>query len=802
MASSADKKRKKKHTSGPASKESANKTPAVRPSTSDTRKRTPETHQQALVLSHQLRQLSNQKRLRECLSLYNSSENDAIRDAHHGSIVIDCCARCGDLDEAERVVAAMLGSTGTCINKDEYIWNIYDHIPYKKMPIQAWTALLKGYVHGGMMGKADSLFSALCGSKAERGKEGNSKKRKRVEIKQQDRANVRTLNTLLRGCLWSAATIEPNQKRTKSQQLVGGVVTAERAWEQFSSMNSDSTCVDSSSYEYFITLLCQSLQCEKAEQQLMQMKEQFKLSNDLNSADPTLIESLVVCLIVLSRAYALLGKTDDTKRCAKEALNVIRHIESPNSVSETGPAKKKSQIATGGKQAWKSHMNNDGSGRREQSNTLFRSHRISELKSEATSFTEYFKNEKTLAKMMVSKLLYFSGGGTTGLNAIADDNSMASKAASTNSEHTMLQWYTSLWFSFGLKHAAEMLKLSGLDKPSCSALSKDVCNLLHNELLGKEHRVITPNGYIDFNTVFSASADSASTRLHIELGSGSGDWAVIQAESNPSANYVTVELRADRVAQTFAKMVLHNPTNNRSQNKSSVLDNLCCVGSECGSFLRERIRPKTVRTIFVNHPEPPTQTSTSDDEQAHMLNSKTILAAAKCIESDGCGRIIIVTDNLIYAKLVSHTAAKVLDQAKLICVKPNEVSDLRKVETVSDPHKSGSFVHIYEGKPSTSIGHFTKSSNGTSYFDRLWRTGAGKYAEMKKRYIIALRTIGDQFYIDTSNKASQSLKKTATTTVAAKSKNSGKRSAEKQQRRNERRLLKKQQEQQQNQSQK
>ncbi|KAL7506044.1 hypothetical protein ACHAXN_003416 [Cyclotella atomus] len=811
----AEKKHKKKNKSKHASKDSVRKTPAVRPSTSNTPKRTPETHKRALDLSHQLRQLSNQKRLRECLSLYHSFENDDIRDSHHGSIIIDCCARCGDLDEAERVVVTMLGNTSACIDKDEYIWDRYDHIPYKKMPIQAWTALLKGYVHGGMMAKADSLFCALCGCKAEDdGNEGHSMKKKRVETKQQDKANVRTLNTLLRGCLWSATTIDydannlgtqPKQKRAKSrQELVGGIVTAERAWEQFSSMKSDNTCVDSSSYEYFITLLCQSLQCEKAEHQLMQMKEQFKLSKDLTNADPALIESLVVCLVVLSRAYALLGKTNDVKRCANEALKVIRHIESTNSDSKAIPAKKRPNVATGGKQAWKTDANNDGNGRREQSNTLFRSHRISELKAEATSLNQYFdrnSDRKTLAKMMVARLLYFSGGGTTGLNAMSDANSATGKT-SPESEQTMLQRYTSLWFSFGLKPAAEMLKLAGLDKSYCTALSQDMCTRLHNDLLGKDHPVITSNGYVDFNTVFPTSADSSSTPLHIELGSGSGDWAVIQAESNPSENYVTVELRSDRVAQTFAKMVLHNPEN-FSPNKSSVLNNLCCVGSECGSFLSERIQPKTVRTIFVNHPEPPTQTSTCDDnEQAHMLNSKTILAAAKCLEPNGYGRIVIVTDNLIYAKLVGHTAAKILDQSQLIGLKPNEVSDLRKVDTASDPNKHGAFVHIYEGKPSTSIGHYTpKSSNaGTSYFDRLWRTGVGKHADMKKRYIIALRTIGDQFYSGTtSSKATQSSKKTATATAGekGKGKHSNKRSAEKQQRRNERRLLKKQQQQQQ-----
>lgn len=150
---------------------------------------------------------------------------------------------------------------------------------------------------------------------------------------------------------------------------------------------------------------------------------------------------------------------------------------------------------------------------------------------------------------------------------------------------------------------------------------------------------------------------------------------------------------------------------------------------------------------------------------------------------------------MIYATLIGKTIAKVLDQAKLSGVKPNEVSDLRKIETASDPNTYGAYVHIYEGKPSASIGHYTpKTSSGTSYFDRLWRTGAGKHADTKKRYIIAARTIGGEYSsYNVSNKSCPSTKPGAS--EKGKGGKSNKRSVEKQQRRNERRLLKKQQQQ-------
>jgi len=91
--------------------------------------------------------------------------------------------------------------------------------------------------------------------------------------------------------------------------------------------------------------------------------------------------------------------------------------------------------------------------------------------------------------------------------------------------------------------------------------------------------------------------------LHIELGSGSGEWIAGTAASDPDSDYVAVELRADRVARAFANLVLWD-----GLGLVGPLTNVCVVGAECGSFLRQRVTLGTVSTIFVNHPEPPTQT--------------------------------------------------------------------------------------------------------------------------------------------------------------------------------------------------
>ena len=78
--------------------------------------------------------------------------------------------------------------------------------------------------------------------------------------------NVRTLNTLLRGCLWSAASVDANGV------VCGGVVTSEKVWklyqEKHESSDKESQNFDVSSYEYSITLLCQALRTKEAENRI------------------------------------------------------------------------------------------------------------------------------------------------------------------------------------------------------------------------------------------------------------------------------------------------------------------------------------------------------------------------------------------------------------------------------------------------------------------------------------------------------------------------------------------------------
>lgn len=717
----------------------------------------------ALGLSAQLKDLSSKKCLNEALELYWDGSNDNIRDTHHACILIDCCARCGNILKGEEIVEELKRSK-------------------KQVSIETHTALLKGYAHSGMIHKADSLFRSISQSRDKR-----------------NRPNVRTLNTLLRGCLWTAATLKANSDLQYT--LSGGVVTSKEAWSRVD--KSIESSLDSSSYEYYIAQLCYALRLEEANQLVSEMKRRYGVPNIPNvtrqvapdsSLDPTLLESLAISTAALARASAMLGKIELAKKNADETISLVEAARACAS-SEERPTSASLKGASGGKRAWRDPARGGASNppRRSVSNSIFRGHRLSEVELEAHGILRICSGNasrltpKTLARYLLTRVLYFSGGGTTVLS------SKANEEVPDNVGFLRCQLGNALWYSFGLSELCRKIK-PALHQ-GITILGENHCSWMH-DLVGLDSgsSIISEDGYIDFQSVFRSSVDRSeisSRPLDIELGAGFGDWIVHQAQSNPNRNYVAVELRADRVAQTVTKAIL---------NESGVpLENLCSVGADCGSFLRNRLRESSVSSIFVNHPEPPTQTYGSNEadlksiaeggaEPAHMLASDTLLLSLKCLTVDSTSRLVIVTDNRWYARLICATLLKVIRSNKnLHCCATPSLSQLRHVETFGSAGRDR--VFMYEGQPCETIGHSVArhGSGGSSYFDRLWRAGAGIHAERRSRFIIVVERC--EGAISAGGKSTGSW---APKEKSGKSKKNRKKSEEKQRRRNERRLAKKQ----------
>ena len=660
---------------------------------------------EALLLSEELKELSRQKKLDEALALYRSPSKKNILDGHHACIIVDCCARCGSFAEGEQIVKELVDS-GTHVN------------------VETKTALMKGFAHSGQIAKADNLFSSMCSEKA------------RV-----DRPNVRTVNTILRGCLWSAASTDENGIVT------GGVTTAEKIWKLCQDLHAKgkkSVFFDVSSYEYSISLLCQALRTDEAITRIEDMKEYFSVSEDTSKISQSVSEALALSYLALMRAFAILGEDEKVNSScqsfwkfassAKKALT-----ETTDGVSVEPPSKQARYAMKQGKES--------AGSRRGESNVLYRNHRINEAEKDAQLISDMcgshiiLRSPRQLARRLATRLLFLRGGGSSDADT---------KEPSTLGQGRLaqIQFLNTVFFSFGLQ---VILKALGVAvKDDTTFLRKKDCNRILGAI-GLQGGIVLANGVLDINRIFrigigegesNKKQRKVSGRLEIELGSGFGDWIVRKAQDNPSTNFLSVELRSDRVWHTFARTVLLSGT--------SPVDNLCVVGADGTSFLSTQIQEGSVSAIYINHPEPPTQTFGADSwnvqsianggpEPAHMVTTHMMKAASKCLSRNCESRLIIVTDNKWYGYLICATLVKLIKRERGLLFPVTLGGTYSVVKSFPSDSPDGD-VQLYEGNPGSEFGYSDASEfqnqEGHTYFDRLWRTGAGSHAEKSSRFII------------------------------------------------------------------
>ena len=652
--------------------------------------------QEALDLSRRLQELSRQKQLQQALDLYWSQrqqqQQQHVTDAFHACILIDCCARCGAVDEAEKIVADLGDKT-----------------------VETQTALLKAFAHSGRMHSAIDLFRAMIEEKYRK-------------------PNVRTLNTLLRGCMWTGAT------RNNTGQVAGGVATSEEAWKLYMD-NVGVSELDASSFEYSISLLCQALRCDDAQQRIQDYQSfagvRVKGKASIIGGNQESLETIAVAYISLARAYALCGKMENMWEACQRVLNAIKRwrmllMKETTMEDQSSEGRKKKEKVSGGKRAFKkSTEGNDNEMKRAASNQAYRNHRLKEAEAEALALIKLRKSaeasrlQKIVQRRLLCELLYFSGGGTTELSKTTPSQT----EMRTNVSEDI---FIPTWLSFGL---SQLIDDDLRNKPFGSHTRTDVMKSLDV----KSAKIVGKNGLIRFKDVFR----NDKLPVDIELGAGFGDWITRQARVNTDRNYIAVELRADRVARIFAHGVLDSV-----EESSSSLGNLCIVGSEGGSFLRVRIQQASISTIYANHPEPPTQTygyESTDlenimqggNEPAHMLNSVTIKAMAECLKPNG--RIVIVTDNKWFARLLGATVVRAMsmNHTGLYSAQASELRGFRRIEIFGH---GACKVELLEGQPNNSVGHvvYDPQTGGSSYFDRLWRSGAGSHADSRSRYLVVL----------------------------------------------------------------
>jgi hypothetical protein len=474
------------------------------------------------------------------------------------------------------------------------------------------------------------------------------------------------------------------------------------------------------------------------------MKRFFSVSEEPGHVSQSVSEALALSYLALMRAFAILGEIEDVKTSSQSFWRYATATK--ESLKEGGdvdsqPAYKQARYAM--KQGKESK-----SARRGESNALYRNHRISEAENDARVISDLcssqllVKSPRELGRRLATRLLFLCGGGSSD----ADTKEVSTVGQGRSAQ---IQFLNTLFFSYGLQVVLKALGVSVKD--DSTFLKKKDCNRILGAI-GLQGGIVLESGVLDITRIFRIGIGGGGSKknqrkcqgaFEIELGSGFGDWIVRKARENPSSNFMSVELRSDRVWQTFARTVLLSGT--------SPVDNLCIVGADSASFLSTQIPEGVVSAIYINHPEPPTQTFGADmwnvksiadggSEPAHMVTSPMMKAAAKCLSRTSESRLIIVTDNKWYGYLICATLVKLIKNERGLLFPVDLGSSYSVVQSFPLDAAAGTDVKLFEGNPGSEIGYpdapDSRNQEGHTYFDRLWRTGAGSHAERTSRFII------------------------------------------------------------------
>jgi tRNA G46 methylase TrmB len=242
-------------------------------------------------------------------------------------------------------------------------------------------------------------------------------------------------------------------------------------------------------------------------------------------------------------------------------------------------------------------------------------------------------------------------------------------------------------------------------------------------------RYVGADGKIDFREVFADSAGAGSSLpVKMEICSGSGEWAAQQALSEAgTANWVTLEVKQDRVYQTFLRMVFQN------------VRNLCAMSGDAVELLPSHIGSGSLSSVFVNHPEPPVQYDGGDnfkrmrgrdegdaepraEARAGEAYGKHLLTIPFFEELERVlapgGTVTVVTDNLWYGRLILRSLSTMphprgLQSVPLPTSRSEAEAGSPGCYSVQD-EMSG--LVLYRGRPGKDCGH--SSEEASSYFDR------------------------------------------------------------------------------------
>jgi len=594
-------------------------------------------------------------------------------DVHTYTNVINCAVRCGKLPEA---------------------LDFFEEMKAKELEpnVVTLTVLMKGFCEAGDVKGAKQLFDQETSSKA-----GLV-------------PNLRTVNTLLRGCV-----------------RCGGHLST--ATETFAKLKTWGLEPDESCLTAVVGLLCRALQFDTAKSLL----DAYASDSGLPALSTGLLVpaahlSLATCGALLGdRWLAVTAALDDAERALEaseaQALDskILERFEShrkidaaaENGASDSKPTEKKRGCKKGAAKEGEAstagfEVDMFGNVRardtgmkssKRQSVKLFEAHRGDEIRLEIEDLRRLCVEKQNLRAPagQASKRAGVAYAETLKrvlpLGVGADDSGNAGSTAARTAQR--------LAQDFGL---GEVAAAAGPKAAARVAAHLEAC-------------FDPDSGCIDFDALFppappqdlqlaSAGRGGApfartarGAPVKMELASGHGEWAAAQAREDPAARWVCVELRHDRVAATAARMHLQG------------LANLAAVGPvDAGRLLGKFVAPGSVDEVFVNHPEPPERTGEFAGQGAHLLTDAFFAKVARALKPKGT--CTIVTDNMAYALALARSVAARddLGSARL----------LRRGPHYQDLHETVGGVKVWVGQPGAECGHVKRAS---SFFDRMWTKG-------------------------------------------------------------------------------
>jgi pentatricopeptide repeat protein len=662
-------------------------------------------------LNRELAGHAMRKELKQGMALFDEAMSKGWANSHTYAAAINCNVRCGNMKHAARLLEK-LKSHGKGIKAD----------------VIHYTTVMKGYCEQGDMSSAQNVLNDMC--------------LRRVV------PNVRTVNTFLRGCMQT-----------------GSLAAGERIVQ---CMAKDFQCTpDVSSWEYLIVLLCQGLQLPKVYPIIGRLKADPEMQSGLSSMHVNMARAAALLgehkACRRSLQAALEAVAIDEHRAQQQAdvmpAAVADDGEEVTGAGTTSSAQgSSSSVASGGKRAWKEEQ--EGSSR-DRSLLLFREHKASELRQEVELIGAFNDGaskggpHQLLPSFLRVLCLHTQGNEN---DSELDPMQLGIATVESLTEGLLLRLGLDAFLAkfHSASNAIEKVKVQAKDsalkdedkkkdkKAKKRALAEAAAVVEKSPLLALPiarvelvralmRTYVSDNGHFIFENIFSdqssnelisalsvkppknnsnISNNTANPMgpLKLEICSGTGEWAVTQAKADPQSNYVTLELRHDRVYQAFYRGICAN------------ISNLCAIAGDANTIVSKHLQPDSMENIFINHPEPPQQYGGEESQGKHLLTIEFFNAIANILKPGGM--ITVVTDNEWYSKFL----------VKLLALAPHPRAlsnvELRGLDDCKPFHEEGSFV-AYRGKTGPAVGHMTDAS---SYFDRLWKRG-----NLVERYIIVLK---------------------------------------------------------------